>query len=91
MTIRKVALFRYGLIAPQALETISGGELTRRAQELAARLYDIPNSNRRQVSVDTLLDWTLRCRRNGLAVLSPKPRLDRGQTHAVAPYTARPR
>jgi hypothetical protein len=56
----KIALFRYGLIAPLVLETLPRGELTRRAQELAARLYDIPHSARRQVSVDTLLDWTLR-------------------------------
>src|SRR6058998_1464055 len=56
----KIALFRYGLIAPLVLETLPRGELTRRAQELAARLYDIPHSGRRQVSVDTLLDWTLR-------------------------------
>ena len=84
----KVALFRYGLIAPLVLETLPRGELTRRAQELAARLYDIPHSNRRQVSVDTLLDWTLRYRRNGLAALSPKPRQDRGQTRAVASDTA---
>ena len=62
----KVALFRYGLIAPLVLETLPRGELTRRAQEVAARLYDIPHSTRRQVSVDTLLDWTLRYRRNGL-------------------------
>ena len=66
----KVALFRYGLIAPLVLETLPRGELTRRAHELAARLYDIPHSTRRQVSVDTLLDWTLRYRRNGLAALS---------------------
>ena len=62
----KVALFRYGLIAPLVLETLPRGELTRRAQQIAARLYDIPHSTRRQVSVDTLLDWTLRYRRNGL-------------------------
>src|SRR5260370_404467 len=73
----KVALFRYGLIAPLVLETLPRGELTRRAQQIAARLYDIPHSIRRQVSVDTLLDWTLRYRRNGLAALSPQPRQDR--------------
>jgi hypothetical protein len=43
-----------------------------------------PHSTRRQVSVDTLLDWTLRYRRNGLPALSPKPRQDRGQARAVA-------
>src|SRR5947209_18200421 len=84
----KIALFRYGLIAPLVLETLPRGELTRRAQEIAARAYDIPHSARRQVSVDTLLDWTLRYRRNGLDALSPKPRQDRGQARAVAPETA---
>jgi hypothetical protein len=65
----KIALFRYGLIAPLVLETLPRGELTRRAQEITARLYDIPYSTRRQVSADTLLEWTLRYRRNGLAAL----------------------
>ena len=68
----KIALFRYGLIAPLVLETLPRGELTRRAQQIAARLYDIPHSTRRQVSVDTLLEWTLRYRRNGLAALTPQ-------------------
>ena len=84
----KIALFRYGLIAPLVLETLPRGELTRRAQEVASRLYDIPHSTRRQLSVDTLLEWTLRYRRNGLAALTPQPRRDRGQTRAVAPETA---
>ena len=84
----KIALFRYGLIAPLVLEILPRGELTRRAQEVASRLYDIPHSTRRQVSVDTLLEWTLRYRRNGLIALTPQPRQDRGQTRAVAPETA---
>ena len=33
--------------------TLSHGELTRRAQQIAARLYDFPHTQRRQVSVDT--------------------------------------
>ena len=84
----KIALFRYGLIAPLVLETLPRGELTRRAQEIAARLYDIPCSGRRSLSVDTLLDWALRYRRDGFAALSPKPRQDRGQARAVPPETA---
>ena len=35
--VEKVALFRYGLIAPLVLEPLPRGELTRRAQEIAAR------------------------------------------------------
>jgi putative transposase len=84
----KIALFRYGLIAPLVLETLPRGEMTRRAQQIAARLYDIPHSMRRQVSVDTLLDWALRYRRNGLTALVPQPRQDRGQARVVAPETA---
>jgi hypothetical protein len=53
----KLALFRYGVIASLVIETLPRGELTRRAQEIAARHYDIPDSKRTAVSVDTLLDW----------------------------------
>lgn len=84
----KIALFRYGLIAPLVLETLPRGELTRRAQEIAARLYDIPYSDRRSLSVDTLLDWALRYRKDGFDALLPKPRQDRGQTRAVSLETA---
>jgi putative transposase len=84
----KIALFRYGLIAPLVLETLPHGELTRRAQEIAARLYDIPYSGRRSLSVDTLMDWALRYRQDGFPALVPKARQDRGQMRAVPPETA---
>jgi len=38
--------------------------------------------------VDTLLEWTLLYRRNGLAALHPKPRKDRGQLRAITDETA---
>ena len=47
----KLALFRYGLIAPLVLEPLARGELTRRAEEIASRHYDIPDSKRRAISV----------------------------------------
>ena len=84
----KLALFRYGVIAPLILEALPRGELTRRAQEIAARHYDIPDSRRTSVSVDTLLDWALRYRTNGLDALAPKPRQDRGQSRALTPQLA---
>jgi hypothetical protein len=61
----KIALFRYGLIANLVLEPLPRGELTRRAEEIAARHYEIPASQRTSVSVDTLLDWALRYRNGG--------------------------
>ena len=84
----KIALFRYGLIAPLVLEVLPRGELTRRAEEIAARKYEIPYSERTSLSVDTLLDWALRYRRGGFPALAPKPRCDRGQSRVVAPQLA---
>jgi putative transposase len=84
----KTALFRYGLVAPLVLEPLPRGELTRRAQEIAARVYDIPGSGRRSVSVDTLLNWALQYRKDGFTALVPKARQDRGQTRAIPPETA---
>ncbi|HXX22945.1 MAG TPA: DDE-type integrase/transposase/recombinase [Terriglobia bacterium] len=84
----KIAIFRYGLIAPLVLEPLPRGELTRRAEEIATRHYDIPASQRTSVSVDTLLAWALRYRTGGLEALAPKPRQDRGQSRAITPQLA---
>ncbi len=86
--VEKLALFRFGLIAPLVIERLPGGELTRRAKEIAARTYDIPHSKRTAVSVDTLLDWALRYRNGGFEALAPKPRQDRGQSRTVTPQLA---
>ena len=84
----KIALFRYGLIAPLVLEALPRGELTRRAQEIAARHYEIPGSQRTSVSVDTLLEWALRYRNGGFEALAPQPRQDRGQSRTITPQLA---
>ena len=84
----KIALFRYGLIAPLVLEPLPRGELTRRAEEIAARHYDIPASKRTSISVDTLLDWALRYRNGGFEALAPQPRQDRGQSRTITPQLA---
>ncbi len=84
----KIALFRYGLVAPLVIEPLARGELTQRAEEIASRPYDIPDSKRRTVSVDTLLDWAKRYRNGGLEALGPKPRQDRGVSRAITPQLA---
>lgn len=84
----RIALFRYALIAPLVVETLPRGELTRRAEEIAARQYEIPYSERTSLSVDTLLDWALRYRRGGFPALAPQPRCDRGQSRVVPPQLA---
>jgi putative transposase len=84
----KMALFRYGLIAPLVLETLPRGELKRRAQEIAARSYEIPGSEGRSVGVDTLLSWARRYRHDGFAALAPQARHDRGQFRVIPPQLA---
>jgi putative transposase len=84
----RLALFRYGLIAPLVLEALPHGELTRRAQGIASHPYAIPGSTRTMVSVDTLLAWALRYRTGGFAALAPKARQDRGHSRALTPQLA---
>lgn len=84
----KLALFRYGLIAPLVLEPLARGELTRRAEEIASRHYEIPDSKRRAVTVDTLLEWAKRYRNGGFEALAPQPRQDRGQSRTITPQLA---
>lgn len=84
----KIALFRYALVAPLVLEPLARGELTRRAQEIAARHYEIPGSRRTSVSVDSLLHWALRYRQGGFEALAPRPRQDRGQSRTITPQLA---
>jgi putative transposase len=84
----KLALFRYGLIAPLVLEPLARGELTRRAEEIASRQYEIPHSKRCALSVATLLEWAKRYRNGGFEALAPKPRQDRGQPRRITPQLA---
>ena len=84
----KIALFRFGAISSLVLEPLPRGELTRRAEEIAARHFDIPASKRTSVSVDTLLDWALRYRNGGFEALAPQPRQDRGQSRTITPQLA---
>ncbi|MGH9444747.1 MAG: DDE-type integrase/transposase/recombinase [Terriglobia bacterium] len=81
-------MFRYGLIAPLVLETLPHGEFTCRAQEIAARTYDIPHSRRTSVSIDSLRAWALRYRHGGFEALAPQPRRDRGRSRTLTPQLA---
>src|SRR5438128_2033875 len=84
----KIALFRYGLIATLVLEKLPRGEMSPRARELAEHDYDIPFSDRRQRSVETLLHWAARYRTGGLDALGPQPRSDRGKPRVIPPQLA---
>ncbi|MBN1568998.1 MAG: DDE-type integrase/transposase/recombinase [Acidobacteria bacterium] len=84
----KIALFRYGLIAPLVIEVLPRGEMIRRARDIAANEHEFPYSNRTQVSVDTLLIWARRYRLDGFPALAPKPRCDSGVSRVIPPQLA---
>jgi transposase InsO family protein len=84
----KVALFRYGLIAPLVIEVLPRGEVLHRARDIAAHEHEIPFSNRNQVSVETLLIWARHYRLEGFAALAPKPRCDSGVSRVITPQLA---
>ena len=71
----KIALFRYALVAPLVLEPLPRGELTRRAEEIATRHYDMPDSKRRAIAVDTLLEWAKRYRTGGFVLAIIRKRI----------------
>jgi len=81
----KIALFRYGVIAPLVIEVMPHGEMIRRARDIAVHEYEIPNSDRTHVSVDTLLIWARRYRLGGFPALAPKPRSDCGISRVITP------
>jgi len=82
----EIALFRYTLVLPILREPSPRARQQMR-RNLAAVLYDIPHSNRRQVSVTTLRRWEDRYRAGGFEALKPQPRSDRGQPRAVSAET----
>lgn len=73
----KVALFRYGLIAP-----ILNGQVSNRKEylaEIAGKVHEVPHYGPREFTPKTLAGWLLAYRRAGFAGLKPKPRSDKGQ------------
>ena len=82
----EIALFGYTLILPLLREPSARARQQMR-RNLAAVIYDLPHSDRRQVSVASLRRWEERYRTGGFEALKPQPRADRGQPRAVSSET----
>ncbi len=75
------ALFRLSVLGPLvSRERLARGELQQIIRELAQREYAIPGSRRHLLSEKTIEAWYHRYRRDGIDGLTPKLRLDRGQS-----------
>lgn len=87
----KVATFRFGVIADFVTGTkLAYGEKERLLTEKAARVYDVPGTERSRVTRATMLAWSTLYRQGGYKIeaLCPKPRADQG-TYPSLPTTLR--
>jgi transposase InsO family protein len=79
------ALFRLSVLGPVvSREKLEHGELQHLIRELAQREYAIPGTQRRHLGEKTIQAWYYSWRREGIAGLEPKLRVDRGQSK-IAP------
>jgi putative transposase len=80
--IHPTALFRLMVLGPLASRTdVKRGEIKAIVRELASKPYDIPNSHRAYLSIDTIMRWYHAWRRGGIDALNPAKRADKGSTH----------
>ena len=83
------ALFRLSVLGPLvSRERLARGELQQMIRELAQREYAIPGSRRHLLGEKTIEAWYYAWRRDGIAGLTPKVRVDRGQSRLPAELQA---
>jgi putative transposase len=85
--ISPIALFRLSVLGPLASrEKLEHGELKRIIRELAAKTYDVPDSDRNRLTEYTIEHWYYRWKRGGIEALSPQKRRDYGKTKLKKEY-----
>jgi putative transposase len=80
------ALFRLSVLGPLvSRERLERGELRQIIRDLATREYAIPGSRRRYLGEKTIQAWFYVWRKQGIAGLAQKSRVDRGQSKLLPP------
>lgn len=82
----KIALFRFGIIAP-VLHDSSMGQ-TRYFKAMAQKVFDVPRYGRKKFNWKTFKSWLRKYRRQGFDGLKPKTRADKGESRIVDEYLA---
>jgi len=79
--IHPLALFRLSVLGPLASrKKLERGELKSLLSDLASRHYDIPDSQRTQITEATIERWYYQYRKGGIDALAPKTRSDQNQS-----------
>lgn len=80
-----VALFRLSVLGPLvSRQKMERGELQATLRDLSQKPYAIPGTRRQYVAVKTLQTWFYNYRAQGIEGLTPKQRIDRGQSKLSA-------
>jgi transposase InsO family protein len=82
---RRVALFRYGLVAELAQLPPNTRGLYALLEKKAEKEYEIPGTLRRHVAVETMRGWLRAYREGGFDALMPRVRSDTGTARAMPP------
>jgi putative transposase len=80
-TKEKIALFRYGIVAPVVNGSVSNK--MEYLRQMAAKEHDVPYWGRKWYKVETLRSWVKRYRRDGFDALMPKSREDKGTSRKI--------
>ena len=79
--IDSIALFRLSVLGPMvSRERLERGELQQLIRQMAQREYAIPGSQRSRLGEKTIEAWYYSWLKNGINGLTPKVRVDRGQS-----------
>jgi hypothetical protein len=77
----KIALFRYGIIAP----VIHGNGQAEHFRTMALKHFDVPGMGIKKFKTATFKKWLLLYRKYGVEGLKPKPRFDKDTFKSINP------
>jgi transposase InsO family protein len=85
----RIALFRFGVIAPLVDRHLSRGERERIIEQIESATWQIPGSQRTSIGRSTLEKWLSCYRRSGgdIESLKPRARSDKGNSRSIDPET----
>ena len=81
----KIALFRFGVIAPLVGRYLDRGEQERILEQITSSRWQIPGSSRTALARSTVLKWLARYQKSGedIEALKPKYRRDKGICRSI--------
>lgn len=80
-TKEKIALFRYGIVAPVVNDSVSNK--IEYLRQMADKEHDVPYWGRKWYKVETFRSWVKLYRRDGFDALMPKSRGDKGKSRKI--------